>query len=195
MNEDRCDVWLVRGTLRGWRLIETVVAVPPQARGLPLGRRCGACGGTDHGRPILPWPDAPSVSVSYTDGWSALVLARGRVGVDIERCGERPALDALAEWVWTPAEYEERRGRADWRTCLFRDWTRKEALLKAHGVGLSVSMASFEVGGRIARVPGMPPLAVTDLASPPGLVGAVAAAPSAEVRVRIVSGPITPRRY
>ncbi len=196
MRAPRCDVWLVRSSLRGRRLLDAVLAPSFVAPGWELGRRCGVCGGTDHGRPVLPWPGAPSVSLSYTDGWGAVALAGGPVGVDVERRFGRSGLEALAEWVWTPAERVRARGVPDWSGRLYRDWTRKEAVLKAHGVGLSVPMSTFEGGRRLVRVPGFRPLAVFGLGrwSPPGVVAAVAVAPGVEVRVRVVSGPVTPRR-
>jgi len=100
------------------------------------------------GRPSLA--DGPSFNLSHSDDVAALVVAPESrpdlaLGVDIERHrqiepgvarrffskGEQTALDAL------PAEERD--------AAFFRCWTRKEAVIKAHGKGLWMPLNSFDV--------------------------------------------------
>ena len=64
----------------------------------------------------------------------------GDVGLDVERVRVLSDLPALAEHVHSPAE--QARGVPDPAT-FFRTWTRKEALLKATGDGLSAPMSAI----------------------------------------------------
>jgi 4'-phosphopantetheinyl transferase len=102
-------------------------------------RTCARCG-AQHGRPQLPGTGL-NVSVSHSGEVVAVALTRcGPVGVDVEAVR---AIDfaAIAESVCTPAERIEVRTEADF----FTIWTRKEAVLKATGEGLSRPMSDLEV--------------------------------------------------
>lgn len=183
-----CVVWLQPGAERGPDLIAAALRVWGGApAGWALARFCGVCGRPGHGAPILPWPGAPAVSVSYTDGLAAVALAdAGLVGVDVEAVRPLARPDDLAAWVWGPGERPDAGVTADLLPWLYRDWTRKEAVLKAHRVGLSVPMASFEASGPV-RVGGRAALHVVDLpdAARFGAAGAVAVPPGTRVSVRI----------
>lgn len=103
---------------------------------IALGHACPRCGGDDHGRPLL-LPTAAvrrpaHVSLARAGDLSVVAITDvGQVGVDVEALGAAsfPGFDDVAlhpdERVATPAE----------RT---RAWVRKEALLKAYGLGLAV---------------------------------------------------------
>ncbi len=76
------------------------------------------------------------------------VSARHDIGVDIERCRDVPELESLARTHLSDAEYQAWRS-ADGKTahCRFLSaWTRKEACVKAAGVGLALPLPSVEVG-------------------------------------------------
>lgn len=71
----------------------------------------------------------------------------GPVGIDVEAIRDRPHRDRLVETRFAPSEAEailrfsgERRTRA-----FYRCWTRKEAYLKALGVGLTAELGAFAV--------------------------------------------------
>jgi 4'-phosphopantetheinyl transferase len=64
----------------------------------------------------------------------------GPVGLDVEQLRDIADLDALAAHVRSPAE----RSRPGLDTAgFFRTWTRKEALVKASGDGLSAPMTAI----------------------------------------------------
>jgi 4'-phosphopantetheinyl transferase len=105
-----------------------------------LGRRCGMrpesiVFDTTGGRPRLR-RKGTDFSLSRSAGYALLaVTARGRVGVDIQRCDSHVDVLALAESCFRPAEARgvRLRGAAEF----FRLWTVKEAYVKACGTGLS----------------------------------------------------------
>ena len=104
------------------------------------------------GRPEIDGPAAITVSTSHSDGLAIVAVARGRlVGVDLERL--RPIPDALdlARSLFTAAEYDRLRITAvDARSQAFlRLWTRKEAIAKALGLGLSMPFDGFDVVDRM----------------------------------------------
>ena len=77
-----------------------------------------------------------------------LGITRGAdLGVDLERVREIPDRDDVAGRFFSPAEILEYRSLpAEARLLAFYlTWTRKEAWLKARGVGLSADLASFDV--------------------------------------------------
>lgn len=75
------------------------------------------------------------------------VAAKGQIGVDVEERIPHPNLDELVAAVFGPNEQRElaeARGRSRVRR-FFRLWTMKEALSKAHGMGLSLDVSRFEI--------------------------------------------------
>lgn len=102
-----------------------------------------------HGKPV-PTGAAHGweISVSHSGEWVALALAREvPVGVDVERISDARDLDGLAGYTLADAEHEQWRslpehGRAG---AFFGYWARKEALLKATGLGLSGGLRRVSV--------------------------------------------------
>lgn len=131
------------------------------------------------GQPLLPgtpW----ATSLSHSGGWVAMAMARAAtVGVDIERSPSPRALNDLMPTICTPAEAVAMRRLplAAREAALLALWTRKEALLKAFGTGLTVAPTSFAVNGAepvASPVAGLPSCRVFALGLPVALVGALA---------------------
>jgi 4'-phosphopantetheinyl transferase len=102
-------------------------------------RTCAWCG-AQHGRPRLPGSGLHA-SVSHSGDVVAVALtAAGPVGVDVEAV-RTIDFAAVAESVSTSSE------RCDLRTLtdFYTFWTRKEAVLKATGEGLSRPMTDLQV--------------------------------------------------
>ena len=171
---DRHRFIVGRGRLR--QILSRYVALPPEA----LRFRYGA-----HGKPALsPARLALYFNLSHSGGLAALAIAGCDVGVDIEEV--RPVDDAVAGRFFSAREQAALRGlrRADWRDAFYRCWTRKEAVVKALGKGLSLRLASFDVSVTrsaplLLRLEGCRDAAsqwsIVDVALPHGLVGAIAA--------------------
>lgn len=97
-----------------------------------------------HGKPALAVPP-PHFNLSRRDGAAALALSQTHeLGVDVETL--RPIDDAreLAALHFTP---HERKAVTDAASFL-RVWTRKEACMKATGLGLALAPSSFECGAQ-----------------------------------------------
>jgi 4'-phosphopantetheinyl transferase len=171
---DRRRFVVGRGRLR--QILSRYVALPPEA----LRFRYGA-----HGKPALsPARPAPCFNLSHSGGLAALAIAGCDVGIDIEKV--RPVDGAVAERFFSARENAALRGLhgADWRDAFYRCWTRKEAVVKALGKGLSLRLASFDVSvapsaSLLLRLEGCRDAAsqwsIVDVALPRGLVGAIAA--------------------
>ncbi|MEY9875794.1 4'-phosphopantetheinyl transferase [Streptacidiphilus sp. MAP12-33] len=121
------------------RAVAALLGVDPED--VTIGRRvCPGCGDKEHGPPAVVRPPVPlAVSLSRTLGCGVLALRAGDwVGVDVEAL--RPVESrALAELVLTARERNHLLSlESDWeRTLAFhRAWTRKEAVVKAVGLGL-----------------------------------------------------------
>ncbi len=100
------------------------------------------------GRPRLVGPvgRALQTSLSHADGVAAFALsACGPVGVDIEASFRADELPGIAATVCHPSELQSLRGFAEpaYSRALLALWVRKEALLKAEGIGLARAMDSF----------------------------------------------------
>ena len=136
---------------------------------------------TPSGQPILPGTGF-STSLSHAGDWVAIAIGGGAIiGVDIEQEPSRVHLADMVETVCTPAEAARLMALevAERERFLLALWTRKEALLKAFGVGLGVDPAGFDVGTDEpvpppAAAAGLPPCRVLSLDLAAGLVGAVA---------------------
>lgn len=128
-----------------------------------------------HGKPRLAAAGGHDLyfNVSHSRGEALFALARGyEVGVDIERIDPRSDTDGIARRFFA---HGERRAldalpEPERRVAFFRCWARKEAYLKARGIGFGVPLDSFEVsvGGETALLRESPELAV---AGPVTLVG------------------------
>jgi 4'-phosphopantetheinyl transferase len=144
-----------------------------------------------HGKPYLKSPALPNpleFNLSHSGDLALLAVAWARpVGVDVEAA--RTGFDFLevAEMVFSPAERRtlvEATGpaRAD---AFYACWSRKEAYIKATGIGVAEGLDHFEV----SLAPGAPAALLADLRDPaalqrwrlsglepgPGYAGAVAA--------------------
>ncbi|MFJ1736387.1 4'-phosphopantetheinyl transferase family protein [Streptomyces sp. NPDC088254] len=128
---------------------------------LPLRRVCPRCGGP-HGKPRLaaprgsPFADV-DFSVTHSGDVVGVAVARGaNVGLDVEETGSgaAPDVDTVAPVALTDAELAALNAHppAERASAFLRMWTRKEAVLKALGVGLTVPLRRLEVSA-----PPLPP--------------------------------------
>lgn len=96
---------------------------------------------TPHGKPHPSGPaEGWEISISHSGEWVALALTRqARVGIDVERVTETRDLEGLAGYTLADVEHDSWQGlTAGARPgAFFGYWARKEAVLKATGLGLS----------------------------------------------------------
>ena len=86
-------------------------------------------------------------SLSHTQSIAVLAVAHGLpVGVDVEEV--RPIEPEVAATHFSASELSDLSTLQgdDWLSGFYRCWTRKEAVLKAEGVGLHRALDSFDVG-------------------------------------------------
>jgi phosphopantetheinyl transferase len=130
------------------------------------------------GKPFLP--DGIGFNLSHSGGYLALVLG-ATVGVDIEIGPRDGRFHDLLPLVAHPAERDvlEAAPPEAQRGLFLHCWTRKEAALKAWGIGLSDGLTALDTQLAAPQpcLNGTPPLRLHDLSLPieNGLVGAVAA--------------------
>ena len=105
---------------------------------VPIGRDA-------QGRPLIQ-DSVLATSLSHTHGAVAIAISRvGPVGVDIEAIVRPSMLDDIATQICHPSELAALEALTDQlrQTELRRLWVRKEAYLKAVGVGLAWDMRDF----------------------------------------------------
>jgi len=139
------------------------------------------------GKPALKSaPNRSRLAFSMAASWPIVLFAfasRHELGVDVERI--RP-IDEAADIAATHFTAQEQRALsaalpADQPRTFFRIWTRKEALVKAIGIGLTADLSSVDVLDRPEPVPHASPSAVkisedwalADLDLGPGLAAAL----------------------
>jgi 4'-phosphopantetheinyl transferase len=109
-----------------------------------------------NGKPRLALPIHDiSFSLSHTDGLTLVAVAAGaRIGIDAEMVHSGIEVESLSRRFFTPAEADEILALPGASRCeaFFRCWTRKEAILKAMGTGLSVPLNRFQVSIRSVEV-------------------------------------------
>ncbi|MET0547014.1 MAG: 4'-phosphopantetheinyl transferase superfamily protein [Caulobacterales bacterium] len=85
-------------------------------------------------------------NLAHSEDLAALAITRDvQIGLDIEYV--RPIEDGVARHHFSPKEYADLSSLQSegWRDGFFRCWTRKEAVIKALGDGLSLPLDSFDV--------------------------------------------------
>jgi 4'-phosphopantetheinyl transferase len=106
-----------------------------------------------YGKPRLDRnaPGAPlHFNVSHSEHVGLVVVSReSEVGIDIEHVRARPGIPDIIEHRCAPAELLPllRAPEAEYLSRFFRYWTRKEALLKAAGLGMNGVLAAIDVSG------------------------------------------------
>jgi 4'-phosphopantetheinyl transferase len=104
-----------------------------------------------HGKPVVPdQTDDRDLrfSCSHSDDWALIALARGReLGVDLEQHRPMPDAAEVANRFFAPAEIRELTSLppALKAAGFFNCWARKEAFIKALGLGLSYPLNRFVV--------------------------------------------------
>ncbi|CAG4882932.1 putative 4'-phosphopantetheinyl transferase HetI [Georgfuchsia toluolica] len=175
---DRRRYIVARAQLR--RLLGTRLQVRPEAVEFVYG---------ESGKPALAQPFADSelhFSVTHADDFAAYAFSRGcEIGVDIEAVRIMPEAATLAAQFFSQRENAAYRAldACDQPLGFFNCWTRKEAFVKALGIGLGYPLDSFDVSlapdepARFLRVDNLLGKAcgwtLHSLAPSPGLIGAV----------------------
>lgn len=109
--------------------------VPAEVR---VDRVCAQCGGP-HGVPRVA--GAPYLSIAHCTGTVVVAACAGhQVGVDVERA-DRSDIEDVADQLLAPSERRPGLTQGD----LLRYWVRKEAVVKATGVGLYADLRSVLV--------------------------------------------------
>lgn len=159
-------------------LLAELTGTPPQDHSLD--RWCTTCGGP-HGKPVLRHPRL-HVGVATTAGTvAAVVTDAGAVGVDLETVAATDFV-GFADVALGPGEV------ADTASERARAWVRKEAALKATGLGLTVDPRRVDVRASLTAWPAAVRLA--DVAVPPDLACAVGVVGHSRLDVRLVERPL-----
>jgi 4'-phosphopantetheinyl transferase len=86
-------------------------------------------------------------NVTHSDELALIALTLGReLGVDLERLRSISEADRIVESYFTPTELAQYRAtdQSERAAAFLRGWTRKEAILKAKGVGLAGLATGYE---------------------------------------------------
>lgn len=113
----------------GWmrELLGQRLGVPPEALRFRRG---------PHGKPVVEGHDLP---FNLSDTKDAVVMAvsdAGEIGVDVETMARRVDHEAVSAHYFTPEETAHIAAGEDPKQRFLELWTRKEAVLKASGVGI-----------------------------------------------------------
>jgi 4'-phosphopantetheinyl transferase len=100
---------------------------------------------TEHGKPFVRGTDI-QFNLSHSGEAVLIGVTRGRsIGVDVERIREQCDYLNLAKRFFLPAECAAIESAEKPIDAFYRCWTRKEASLKAMGMGLSFGLSNVEV--------------------------------------------------
>jgi 4'-phosphopantetheinyl transferase len=101
-----------------------------------------------YGKPYLAGTHGPNFNVSHSGCWALIGFSDSRdVGVDIEYMRAAGGELDLAQCFFSAAEYRSLEGLANGMllSSFYKIWTCKEAVLKAHGAGISEHLKDFSV--------------------------------------------------
>jgi 4'-phosphopantetheinyl transferase len=98
-----------------------------------------------HGKPWIADSDL-TFNMSHSGRYLLMGVTRHRaIGVDIECAKDNRDFLALAKRFFSPSEYLSIQSATHPAAAFYRCWTRKEAFVKATGLGLSFPLSHFEV--------------------------------------------------
>ena len=137
---DRNRFVAARGQLRG--LLGKYLNQPPAGLAFSYGK---------HGKPFLSGENASgglSFNVSHSAGLAVYAIARERnLGIDVEQVRPEFAGEDIARRFFSAREVSDLQSLPEEARVegFFHCWTRKEAYLKATGMGLQIALDSFAV--------------------------------------------------
>ncbi len=105
-------------------------------------------GVAEKGKPYLAEHPRVRFNLSHSGSFAMLAVALDReVGVDIECIKPQRSTDSIAERFFAPAEVRDLLATPEDRrvAAFFACWSRKEAYIKARGLGLGIPLDSFQV--------------------------------------------------
>lgn len=112
-----------------------------------------------YGKPELEPHSDISFSISHSESMALVALTRDAlIGVDIERVRADRADAGIVQRFFTRNEaltLAQLNDDTDRVTAFFNVWTRKEAIVKAIGCGLSIALDAFEVTLRPGEAPAL----------------------------------------
>jgi 4'-phosphopantetheinyl transferase len=123
----------------------------------------------EYGKPLV---DGVHFNVSHAGGIAMIAVSRTReVGIDVERIKPSIAHEQIPERFFAPREVAALRALPESQQveAFFGYWTRKEAYMKARGLGFALESTSFDS----AELPGE--WALEAISAPPGYIAALCA--------------------
>ena len=173
--EDRCRYAFTHANVR--RILATYLEMRPEAIHFAANQ---------YGKPeIAGQSSSLSFSLSHSQSIAVIAVTRsGPVGMDVEDIRPIEPEVAMAHFSVTELKALQQLSGAAWLDGFYRCWTRKEAILKAEGVGLHRALDSFDVAllaGQPAellgtREPFQHAWKLHDVPPAPGTAGALATA-------------------
>lgn len=98
------------------------------------------------GKPSLAASDAGlHFNLSHSGELALVAVGQVPLGVDLERLRQVADADLVARRFFTPNEVAIQRAASDSNRVFLQHWTRKEAIIKAVGKGLSMPLDTFDV--------------------------------------------------
>ncbi len=155
-------------------------------------RHCANCSSASHGAPALL--DEPDLALSLSYGPGVIVVALGRgiaLGVDIAPTTPIKHAEAISQRFFAPAERDALASAPDPAAMFAWLWSRKEACVKALGVGILYPMTSFSTVEDLVDITAKStprPLALTTVPVEAAVIS-VAATPGAGVTVTNLEAP------
>lgn len=106
---------------------------------------------SEHGKPVVLPQSQLDFNLSHSEDFALISIANGcKVGVDVEKHRLDMEHEKIAQRFFSDKEKSELRVLPDDQkiTGFFNCWTRKEAYIKAHGLGLLLPLDDFDVSLR-----------------------------------------------
>ena len=114
-----------------------------------IAHRCPVCGLDGHGRPVVP-NTGLHLSVSASNRWAVVAVAKTELGVDIEVPAGCRALPSAVLAAQESAVLAKMCPQEAWSTFL-RFWTAKEAVAKADGRGLLAPLQQLDMSSLVGQ--------------------------------------------